>query len=93
MGAVQEADSRLQSCNESVELMSKLEALRQKYGFEGGSYEPKSNCKFCHGTGERKTKSVLRPVTFCCCLFIEHSMSDFAGDSLAKLAADLKQEL
>lgn len=69
-----------------------LEELRNKYKFQGGQYEPKPDCKFCNGTGERKLKH-RDTFTFCICLFVDHSMSDFAGDSLSKIAKELKEKL
>ena len=71
--------------------MSVLTKLREKYKFNGGSYEPKPDCKFCKGTGEKPLKN--GKLTFCICLYIEHDLSDFAGDSLAELAKKLKKEM
>lgn len=65
--------------------MATLQDLRSKYNFTGGSYEPKPDCKFCNGTGEKKLKCSDRH-TFCICLFIDHEHSDFAGDSLGEAA-------
>lgn len=68
--------------------MATLRELQAKYNLTGGNYEPKPGCKFCHGTGEKKRKD--GKLTFCICLFVEPSLSDFAGDSLSALA---KKEL
>lgn len=70
--------------------MSKLKSLREKYGFSGGNYEPKPDCKFCHGTGERQTRLGLR---FCICLFVEPDFSDVAGETLAATARKLRGEM
>lgn len=72
--------------------MSKLAELREKYKLEGGKYEPKADCKFCKGTGERFIKTLSRE-TFCICLFVAPDMSDFAGESLAKVAKNIREEL
>ena len=72
--------------------MSRLSELRKKYKLEGGKYEPKPDCKFCGGTGERNLKH-RDGKTFCICLFIDPSLSDFAGESLAATAKNLRAEL
>lgn len=71
--------------------MSRLEDLRFKYGFDGGKYDPKPDCEFCRGTGERKLRDGREH--FCICLFVDHDMSDFAGKSLAETATKLIKEL
>lgn len=70
----------------------KLVELREKYHFDGGNYEPKPDCDFCHGEGER---TVLRTgeMTFCICLFVDHGFSTEAGHGLAKVARELRDEL
>lgn len=74
--------------------MSRLEELRTKYGFgKGGKYEPKPDCKFCNGTGERMANTIPPRLMFCVCLFVEPELSDFAGDSLAATAKKLREEL
>lgn len=72
--------------------MSKLEELRKKYNLQGGKYEPKPDCKFCKGTGERFIKKLNRE-TFCVCLFVAPELSDFAGDSLAATAKKIREEM
>lgn len=72
--------------------MSRLAELRAKYGLEGGKYEPKPDCKFCGGTGERKLRHRDGGM-FCICLFIEPSLSDFAGETLAATAKMLREEM
>lgn len=72
--------------------MSRLAELREKYNLEGGKYEPKQGCKFCGGTGERKLKH-RDGDTFCICLFVEPSLSDFAGESLAATAKKLRSDM
>ena len=69
-----------------------LAEMRQKYRLEGAKYEPNPECKFCQGAGERPLKH-REGMTFCICLFVNHEMSDFAGDSLAATAKKLKSEL
>ena len=73
--------------------MSRLEELRAKYGFgEGGKYEPKPDCKFCKGTGERDVKH-RQGKTFCICLFVAPELSELVGESLAATAKKLREEL
>lgn len=68
--------------------MPTLADLKQKYGLEGGKYEPNPACKFCHGAGEKKIKSGRRKgeLTFCVCLFVDHSASDEIGTMLSDFA-------
>ncbi len=67
-----------------------LAELKTKYGLgDGAKYEPKDDCKFCKGVGERYKDGVGK---FCICLYVDHSMSDFAGDGLSELAKKLKKE-
>lgn len=64
--------------------MSKLQELKQKYTLgDGAKYEPKPDCKFCNGTGEKPSNR------FCICLYVAPEFSDFAGESLAKTAKDI----
>lgn len=71
--------------------MSKLNELRTKYGFTGGAYEPNPNCKFCKGAGERMLKTKPPRMNFCICLFVHHSVSDFAGTSLGETARKIRE--
>lgn len=71
--------------------MTRLKELRVKYGFDGGNYEPKPGCKFCRGSGERRLKN-RDEMTFCICLYVDHSVSDIAGDTLASTARKLRSE-
>ena len=71
---------------------SRLRELRQKYRLEGGKYEPKPDCKFCNGTGERTVKATGE-LTFCICLFVAPEMSDFAGESLGAVARGMKDKI
>lgn len=59
---------------------------------KGGKYEPKPDCKFCVGTGERKLKHRAGE-TFCICLYVEPSLSDFAGESIAETVNKLRTEM
>jgi hypothetical protein len=58
---------------------------------EGGRYEPNPSCKFCKGTGEKMLKDGR--LTFCICLFVAQDWSDFAGDTLAKTARTILNEM
>lgn len=67
--------------------MSKLQELKQKYNLgKGAQYEPKTDCKFCNGTGERPNNR------FCICLYVSPELSEFAGETLAKTAKKLMEE-
>lgn len=69
-----------------------LNELKSKYGLgDGAKYEPFPDCKFCHGAGERTCKD--GKVRFCICLFVEHSMSDFVGETLGQVAKKLWGEM
>lgn len=72
--------------------MPTLAELKDKYKMEGGKYEPKPDCKFCKGTGERYIKKLDR-TTFCICLFVAPDMSDFAGESLGATAKKLREQM
>jgi len=72
--------------------MSRLQELRQKYHLEGGKYEPKPDCKFCKGTGERTIKTTGN-LTFCICLFVAPEMSELAGTTLGAAARGMKDEI
>lgn len=72
--------------------MPSLADLRIKYSLEGGKYEPKPGCKFCGGSGERFIAKLNR-LTFCICLFVSPEMSDFAGDSLANVAKQIRKNM
>lgn len=65
--------------------MSSLAELKKKYKLEGARHDPNPDCKFCKGTGERRVKSTGE-LTFCICLFVDHDMSDLAGDLLGEFA-------
>lgn len=70
--------------------MSKLDELEIKYPNTKFKYEPNINCKFCHGTGERKTKLGL---SFCICTFVSHDFSNEAGDMLGDFAKRQLKEI
>lgn len=64
-----------------------LTELKNKYNLtDSAKFEPKSNCKFCTGTGERTIKSTNKLV-FCICLFVDHSDSDWVGTELSSIAS------
>lgn len=72
--------------------MVTLDELRAKYRLgDGAKYEPKHDCTFCHGTGERVAKSGER--RFCICLFVSHDMSDEAAVMLSKVARAIRSKL
>ena len=63
-----------------------LEQLKIKYCLsDGAKNEPKADCRFCKGTGEKLVKR-LNCLTFCICLFVDHEASDDIGQSLADFA-------
>lgn len=61
--------------------------LQAKYpNFKAIKFDPKPDCKFCKGTGERPLPGLrLAP---CICACVDHSVSELAGDTLAKVARD-----
>lgn len=74
--------------------MSKLSELKQKYQFTTDDlHEPNPECKFCKGEGERIIKSRPDEVTFCICIFVDHDMSDLAGDLLSQFARKMLDEM
>jgi hypothetical protein len=50
-------------------------------------YPPNESCKFCSGTGLKKSGS------FCICLFVNHSYSDSIGRELCNFAKKKLKEL
>lgn len=73
--------------------MTTLALMRAKYKFEGGTYDPNPNCKFCKGAGERMAKTDPPRMTFCICLYVDPGMSDMAGEMLGKVAKAIRLEL
>lgn len=73
--------------------MSTLAELKQKYKLQGGNHEPNPNCKFCKGSGEKPIKSRPGDLTFCICLFVDHSASDEIGTSLGQFATKQLEEM
>lgn len=72
--------------------MATLVELKAKYQLGAGAkYEPYANCDFCHGTGERTSKS--GDVRFCICLFVDHVNSNWIGHSLSRVAKKLQEDL
>lgn len=72
--------------------MAALTELRAKYRLGAGAkYEPKPNCKFCGGAGERRCRDGEE--RFCICLFVAPELSEFAGETLAKTARKIADEL
>ncbi len=67
-----------------------LAELKLKYKLDRAKREPKADCKFCQGVGERPIKSRPNEKTFCICLFVDHVASDEIGASLSEFA---KQKL
>lgn len=72
--------------------MSSLADLKAKYKLGNGArYEPKPDCLYCKGTGERTAKD--RETRFCLCLFISHDMSDMTAQMLATVAGAIRRKL
>jgi hypothetical protein len=67
--------------------MATLDDVRQK--FPSANYAPRDGCKFCDGTGEKKT----HPGAPCICIDVSHDMCDFAADSLAATAKNIRKEM
>lgn len=68
-------------------MVTTKEDLQSKYpDFKAIKYDPKPNCKFCKGTGERQLPGLrLAP---CICACVDHDMSDLAGETLGKVSKD-----
>lgn len=65
----------------------KLPRLIEKYQLTSENlHEPNPSCKFCKGQGERPIKSRPGEMHFCVCLFVDHDMSDLAGEMLGEFA-------
>ena len=64
-----------------------LEQIRQK--FRSANYAPRKDCKYCDGTGLKRT----HPDMPCICIYVDHELCDFAAQSLAETARQLKAEL
>lgn len=48
-------------------------------------HDPKSDCKFCGGTGERFIKK--SDITTCCiCIFVDHGWSEQLGTQIGEFA-------
>lgn len=67
--------------------MATLSEIKAKYNMIGGNYDPNPACKFCNGSGEKIVKRTGK-LTFCICLFVDHSASDDIGTLLGKFATD-----
>lgn len=66
------------------------EELQAKYpDFTAIKYDPKPDCKFCKGTGERTLRDGDRKYP-CICACVQHDLSDFAGETLGEVARKLK---
>lgn len=63
-----------------------LNELKSKYNLTNAKYEPKSDCQFCKGAGERAVKSQPSRYVPCICIFVDHEVSDEVGTSLGRLA-------
>lgn len=64
-----------------------LEEIRQKH--PRANHAPRENCKYCNGTGDR----IDRPHLPCICIYVDHSMCDFARESLSSVAKKMRKEL
>lgn len=69
-----------------------LAELRIKYPkHTSAKYEPNPNCKYCHGSGERKTANKDYPVTICLCTYInDQEVVELFQDSLTKIAKEFR---
>lgn len=67
--------------------MKTLDEIRQE--FPNANYAPRQDCKYCDGTGHKRT----HPHLPCICVYVDHSMCDFAAQSLADTAKKIRDEM
>ena len=72
-----------------------FETLRQKYPGDAGliKHAPNPGCKYCHGTGEVRTKSKQLPLRPCLCLMIEYKIAERMQDALNRMAREEQARL
>ncbi len=75
-----------------------IEQIRLK--FPGANYAPRVGCKHCGGTGAKPVKNreqfkILKPPDDlpCICIYVDHSMCDFAAQGLARTAKKIRKEM
>ena len=71
--------------------MTKEELQKKWPNFKAIKHDPKDNCKFCKGVGERGLRDGRLVVCICAC--VGHEFSDIAGDALSKVARDGLEKL
>lgn len=74
--------------------MATLAELKTKYKLgDSAKHEPKTDCWHCKGSGERPIKSRPHQLTFCICLYVDHSASNEIGASLGQHASRMLKEM
>lgn len=69
--------------------MTTLGDLKKKYPDRPSmKFDPKPDCKYCHGTGERKTTNKDYPITVCICVYVDHGVCEEMQDALNKVARE-----
>jgi hypothetical protein len=68
-------------------------SLKEKY--PDANYDPKPDCRFCGGTGQREKKlnSILKKKFACICLYVDHEWCEEMGIELGKSAKELKEDM
>ncbi|MFA5035693.1 MAG: hypothetical protein WC479_00760 [Candidatus Izemoplasmatales bacterium] len=51
-------------------------------------YEPNPDCKWCHGTGVKKTANKDHPERPCVCTCIMHEFADIAQEAFNRMAQE-----
>jgi hypothetical protein len=67
----------------------KLDKLKEKYPHHKIKYEPKSDCDYCSGTGERR---VVAGITLCACTCVDHEHAEWFMGALHKIAIEGKRD-
>lgn len=50
-------------------------------------FEPIPDCRYCHGTGEARTKHPKYPVRPCICVSVDHSVAEMFQDTINSVCA------
>ena len=75
-------------------MTTRVDILRLHSGWTDTHHDPKPDCKWCHGTGERHPtltngKKIVSP---CICMFVEHEWVETAQDLINQTIANIRKE-